>query len=111
MKWTATIAATHQAIQRLCCLRHSTRQPAPATAAASAHDDHGEHYVEPLEPNVGWSDWAAERSYGLAGAIAGFQNGHLSKYILISVLGVAAILLLTLAGSTLGVSQTITGPR
>jgi NADH:ubiquinone oxidoreductase subunit 5 (subunit L)/multisubunit Na+/H+ antiporter MnhA subunit len=83
-------------------------QPVPATAHA---DGHGEHYVEPLEPNVGWSDWAAERSYGLAGAVAGFQSGHLSKYILVSVLGVAVILLLTLAGSTVGVSQTIPAPR
>jgi NADH:ubiquinone oxidoreductase subunit 5 (subunit L)/multisubunit Na+/H+ antiporter MnhA subunit len=82
-------------------------EPVAATAAAGHDDGHGDHYVEPLEPNIGWSDWVAERSYALAGAVAGLQNGHLSRYILISVLGVAAILLLTLAG----VSQTMTGLR
>jgi len=87
-------------------------QPVRATAPVAAHHDgHGDHYVEDLEPGVGWADWAAEQGYGLANAVAGVQSGHLSRYIFISVLGVAAILLLTLAGSTVGVSQTITGPR
>jgi NADH-quinone oxidoreductase subunit L len=88
--------------------------PAALPVAAAAHGhEHGEaeHAEEPLEPNVGWSDWAAERSYSLAHALAGIQTGHLSRYILVSVLGVAAILLLTLAGSSVGVSQTFMGPR
>ncbi|MCC7370155.1 MAG: NADH-quinone oxidoreductase subunit L [Chloroflexi bacterium] len=68
----------------------------PVAATASAHA--GEHYVEPLEPGVGWADWAADGSYAVAGAVARFQSGHLGRYILISVLGVAVILLVTLAG-------------
>jgi NADH-quinone oxidoreductase subunit L len=83
-------------------------QPVAAPAVVAHADSHGEHYDEPLEPGAAWADWAAERSYGIAGAIAGFQSGQLSRYILISVLGVAAILILTLAGSSVGIS---TGPR
>ncbi|MGE3268414.1 MAG: NADH-quinone oxidoreductase subunit L [Chloroflexota bacterium] len=85
-------------------------QPAAAPAVAHA-DDHGEHYVEPLEPGAAWADWAAEGSYGVAGFFARLQGGHLSRYILISVLGVAAILLLTLVVSSAGMSQTLTGLR
>jgi NADH-quinone oxidoreductase subunit L len=78
--------------------------PIPATAVAAHDDGHGEHYMEPLEPGAAWADWAAERSYGIAGMIAGVQSGHLSRYVLISVLGIAVILLLTLAASTVGVT-------
>ncbi len=87
--------------------------PQPAVQPAGAHaDHHGEaEHVEALEPNVGWSDWAAERSYGVANVVAGFQSGQLSRYILVSVLGLAAILLLTLAGNTIGVTQSFSGPR
>jgi NADH-quinone oxidoreductase subunit L len=84
-------------------------QPAPAVATHDAEPE--TEHVEPLEPNVGWSDWVAERSYAVANAIAGVQSGQLSKYILVSVLGIAAILILTLAGSSVGLSQTISGPR
>ncbi|MFN8632811.1 MAG: NADH-quinone oxidoreductase subunit L [Chloroflexota bacterium] len=73
---------------------------------AEAHADEG-HHVEALEPNVGWSDWAAERSYDVAGVVAGVQSGHLGRYILVSVLGLAIILLLTLVGT----AQTIPGAR
>jgi NADH:ubiquinone oxidoreductase subunit 5 (subunit L)/multisubunit Na+/H+ antiporter MnhA subunit len=86
----------------------------PATqpvAAAAQVDEHETEHVEALEPNVGWSDWLADRSYGLAYLVAGVQGGHLSRYIFVSVLGVAAILILTLAGSALGVTQTFAGPR
>jgi hypothetical protein len=79
-------------------------------AAHEEHDAEG-HHIEPLEPNVGWSDWLAERSYDIAGLFSGVQNGHMGRYVLVSVLGLAAILLLTLAGSTVGVTQTFTGPR
>ena len=80
--------------------------PVPAVDAAHGHE-HGEaeHFEEPLEPNVAWSDWAADRSYGIAGALASLQAGHLSRYILWSVLGLAVILLVTLAGSSAGVSR------
>ena len=78
---------------------------APATAARRTTT---EHYDEPLEPSVAWSTWLSDLSYGIANRIARFQSGHLSRYILVSVLGIAAILLLTL---TVGVSQPMTGPR
>lgn len=84
-------------------------QPVVATALARGHaDGHKDEHVEPLEPNVAWSDWLADASYGVANAIAGVQSGHLGRYIFVSVLGVAAILLLTL---TIGVSYTVPGPR
>jgi NADH-quinone oxidoreductase subunit L len=76
---------------------------APALADGDGHD---EHYVEPLEPNVGWSDWLADLSYGVANVVARVQSGHLGRYIFVSVLGVAAILLVTL-----GVTQSIGGLR
>ena len=81
-------------------------QPAPAEAHGAVHE--AEHYDEPLERGAAWADWLADLSYGIANPIARFQSGHLSRYILVSVLGIAAILLLTL---TVGVSQPMTGPR
>ena len=81
-------------------------QPAPAEAHGDEHET--EHYDEPLQPGAAWATWLADLSYGIANPIARFQSGHLSRYILVSVLGIAAILLLTL---TVGVSQPMTGPR
>jgi NADH:ubiquinone oxidoreductase subunit 5 (subunit L)/multisubunit Na+/H+ antiporter MnhA subunit len=85
-------------------------QPVAAAVAGHGHGE-AEHAQEPLEPNVAWSDWAADRSYDVAGALASIQSGQLGRYILVSVIGVAAILLLTLAGSSAGISQTLMGPR
>ena len=84
--------------------------PPSSGQAAEAHgvEHETEHYDEPLEPGAAWATWLANLSYGIANPIARFQSGHLSRYILVSVLGIAAILLLTL---TLGVSQPMTGPR
>jgi NADH-quinone oxidoreductase subunit L len=85
-------------------------QVATRTAMAPAHaGEHGEAeagHIEPLEPNVGWSDALADGSYRIAGWFAGVQSGHLSRYIFVSVLGVAVILLVTL-----GVMQSSMGPR
>jgi NADH:ubiquinone oxidoreductase subunit 5 (subunit L)/multisubunit Na+/H+ antiporter MnhA subunit len=82
-------------------------QPAPAVAPAGAYEgEHETEYVEPLEPNVGWSDWLADVSYGVANFIARIQGGHLGRYVFVSVLGIAAILLVTL-----GVTQSIMGAR
>jgi len=81
-------------------------QPAPAAAHGAEHET--EQYDEPLEPGAAWATWLSDLSYGIANAIARVQSGHLSRYILVSVLGIAAILLLTL---TVGVSQPLTGPR
>jgi NADH-quinone oxidoreductase subunit L len=85
-------------------------QPTPAVAHAHEHGavDQAEQYDEPLEPGAAWASWLSDLSYGIANAIAHFQSGHLSRYILVSVLGIAAILLLTL---TVGISQPMTGPR
>jgi NADH-quinone oxidoreductase subunit L len=81
--------------------------PQPAVAAHAEHaDGRDEHYVEPLEPNVGWSDSLADATYGIANWIAGVQSGHLGRYIFVSVLGLAAILLVTL-----GVTQSVGGLR
>jgi NADH-quinone oxidoreductase subunit L len=80
--------------------------PTPVEAHGVEHET--EHYDEPLEPGAAWATWLADLSYGIANPIARFQSGHLSRYILVSVLGIAAILLLTL---TMGVSQPMTGPR
>jgi NADH-quinone oxidoreductase subunit L len=81
-------------------------QPAAQPAPAAARET--EHYDELLEPGAAWATWLSDLSYGIANRIARFQSGHLSRYILVSVLGIAAILLLTL---TVGVSQPLTGPR
>jgi NADH-quinone oxidoreductase subunit L len=81
-------------------------QPVVQPTAVAAHGD--DHYDEPLAPGAIWASWLGESSYGVANAIARLQSGHLSRYILVSVLGIAAILLLTL---TPGVSQLMTGPR
>jgi NADH-quinone oxidoreductase subunit L len=80
----------------------------PAVARADRHEiEHEtEHYVEPLEPNVGWSDALADASYGIARVVAGVQSGQLGRYIFVSVLGVAVILLVTL-----GVTQSMLGAR
>src|SRR5215212_206070 len=82
-------------------------QPVPQSVAIVAPDDeHETEHVEPLEPNVGWSDWLADACYGVANAVAGLQSGHLGRYIFVSVLGIAAILLVTL-----GVTQSFLGAR
>ena len=70
-------------------------------------DEHG----TPVEPPDGWVEWASEQGYALSSLIANVQSGRLGAYILISMLGIAAILLLTLAGSAVGVTQTLPGPR
>jgi len=82
-------------------------QPAALPTPAEAHgvEHETEHYDEPLEPGAAWATWLADLSYGIANPIARFQSGHLSRYILVSVLGIAAILLLTLT------AQPMTGPR
>jgi NADH-quinone oxidoreductase subunit L len=74
--------------------------PARATAVADATDAEG---VVAAEPPIGWVEVLANGSYGLARAFAGIQSGHLGRYMLVTVLGIAAILLITLAGSTAGV--------
>jgi NADH-quinone oxidoreductase subunit L len=79
-------------------------QPTPAGAHRVEHET--EHYDEPLEEGAAWATWLSNLSYGIANPIAHFQNGHLSRYILVSVLGIAAILLLTV-----GIPQQMMGPR
>jgi NADH-quinone oxidoreductase subunit L len=83
-------------------------RPAVTAAHADGHEvEHEtEHYVEPLEPNVGWSDALADASYGIANVVAGVQSGRLGRYIFVSVVGVAAILLVTL-----GFTQSMLGAR
>jgi NADH:ubiquinone oxidoreductase subunit 5 (subunit L)/multisubunit Na+/H+ antiporter MnhA subunit len=79
-----------------------------AVAHADGHEiEHEtEHYVEPLEPNVGWSDALADACYGIANVVARVQSGQLGRYIFVSVLGLAAILLVTL-----GFTQSMLGAR
>jgi NADH-quinone oxidoreductase subunit L len=73
----------------------------------------GEEGAAAEEPPIGWVEALAGLSYGIARLFASVQGGHLGRYMLVTVLGIAVILLLTLAGSSVGVSQTfvVPGPR
>jgi len=82
-----------------------SERPVPARVAASARATDAEGAAA-LEPPIGWVEALANGSYGLARAFANVQSGHLGRYMLVTVLGIAAILLITLAGSTASV-----GPR
>jgi len=77
----------------------------PARAAVAHGDDVEGSVVQ--EPPIGWVEVLAGASYGLARAFANVQSGRLGRYMLVTVLGIAAILLLTL----FGVNQTLPGLR
>jgi hypothetical protein len=80
--------------------------------AGTAHGDDVEGAAA-QEPPIGWVEVLAGASYGIARLFTGVQSGHLGRYMLVTVLGLAVILLLTLAGTSAGVSQTLQlpGPR
>ena len=74
-------------------------RPVPATA-------HGEEAEgEAAEPQIGWVGVLSDASYGIARMFASVQGGHLGRYMLVTVLGIAAILLLTLAGTSAGMTR------
>ena len=65
-------------------------RPVPARAAAAEHGMEAEGAVA-AEPPIGWVEALADGSYGLARAFANVQSGHLGRYMLVTVLGIAAI--------------------
>ena len=54
--------------------------------------------IRPLPAGYGWVDWAAGLSTGLARQLAAVQNGRAGRYVLVTVLGFAAILFAGLKG-------------
>ena len=54
--------------------------------------------ITPLPAGYGWVDWAAGASVRLAGGFAAVQNGRAGRYVLVTVLGFAAMLFAGLKG-------------
>jgi len=54
--------------------------------------------ITPLPAGYGWVDWAAGASLRLANGFASVQNGRAGRYVLVTVLGFAAILFAGLKG-------------
>jgi NADH-quinone oxidoreductase subunit L len=84
--------------------RGHEQAPAPARAAADPPAE-GVHPVTSAQG--GWVGAVADAGLGLAGRLAGVHSGHLGRYVLASVLGVAVILLVGLLASGAGISTTL----
>ena len=65
----------------------------------------------PTVEEGGWVGALGDLGLGVSRGLANVQSGQLHRYLLISILGVALILLLSLAATTVGISSSVTGVR